>query len=85
MHLRPEMVRPDKIEDVEDVTIGRVFSYAMPATTPNGVVGRPSEATRQDGEMMMAALIEDLEAWIDRAISESWPTLPRARAGTART
>lgn len=79
MHLRPEMVRPEKVEDVEDVTVGRVFSYAMPATTPNGVVGSPSDASAQDGAVMVSALVEDLSDWIDRALAEDWPTLPRSR------
>lgn len=78
MHLRPEMVRHDKAQDVADVTPGRVFAYAMPATTPNGVVGRPSEASAEDGAMMVEALVADLEAWIDTALSEGWPEVPDA-------
>ena len=76
MHLRPEMVRIEKAEDVGDVTPGKVFSYAMPATTPNGVVGRPSESTAEDGEMMVRAIVEDLEDWIEKALAEGWPEVP---------
>jgi len=76
MHLRPEMVRIEKAEDVGDVTPGKVFSYAMPATTPNGVVGRPSESTAEDGAMMVRAIVEDLEDWIEKALAEGWPEVP---------
>lgn len=78
MHLRPEMVRDHALEDVEDVTPGRVFSYAMPSTTPNGVVGRPSESSAEDGEMMVNTLVEELEIWISKALAEEWPEIPEA-------
>lgn len=78
LHLHPDMVRMDKVEDVEDVTPGTVFSYPMPATTPNGVVGRPSESSQADGEMMVNTIVEDLEAWIEIALAEEWPGIPPA-------
>ena len=78
LHLRPEMVRAEKAEDVADITPGKVFTYAMPATTPNGVVGRPSEASAEDGKYMVDTIVGELEAWIDRALSEDWPEVPDA-------
>jgi creatinine amidohydrolase len=79
MHLRPEMVRPAAAEDVADVTPGRVFSYPMPATTPNGVVGRPSESSAEDGAAMVETIVADLAAWIETALAEAWPDVPDAR------
>ncbi len=78
MHLHPEMVRETAFEDVADVTPGRVFAYAMPATTPNGVVGSPSEASAEDGKMMVETIVSDLETWIDHALAEDWPEIPDA-------
>ena len=79
LHLHPEMVRPDRAQDVADVTPGLKFSYAMPATTPNGVVGAPSQASAGDGADMVDALVEDLAAWLQAASAEAWPAIPPAR------
>jgi len=76
MHLAPEMVRPDKIFDVPDVTPGLVWSYPMPRTTPTGIVGRPSEACAADGLMMTETVVEDLAAWLAKAAAEEWPVIP---------
>jgi len=76
MHLRPEMVRPGKEVDEEDVTVGRVFSYDMRATTRSGVVGRPSQATEAFGERLTTMLVEDLTALVEQALAEDWPKLP---------
>lgn len=81
-HLHPEMIRPERAEDVADVTPGLKFSYAMPATTPNGVVGAPSQASAEDGAAMVSTLVEDLTAWLKAALAEEWPTLPPARRRT---
>ncbi|MGD1868152.1 MAG: creatininase family protein [Neomegalonema sp.] len=78
MHLRPEMVRADRAADVADVTPGLKFSYAMPATTPNGVVGAPSRASAEEGAAMGEALVADLAAWIEAARAEDWPRVPEA-------
>ena len=81
MHLHPEMVRHNRAEDVPDVTPALKFSYAMPATTPNGVVGAPSRASAEDGAAMVATLVEDLTAWLLEALDEDWPEIPPARRG----
>ncbi|MEG6509178.1 creatininase family protein [Methyloligella sp. 2.7D] len=78
MHAAPDMVRPDKAEDVEDVTPGLVFQYPMPRTTPTGAVGRPSEASPEDGREMMEIIVEDLTALLQQALAEEWPRIPAA-------
>ena len=76
LHLRPEMVRMAAAHDVPDVTPGTHFSYAMPATTPTGVVGAPSRASEDDGAMMVETIVSDLADWLTAALAEPWPTLP---------
>lgn len=82
LHLRPEMVRMDKAFDVKDVTPGTRFSYAMPATTPTGVVGAPTQSSAEDGAAMVDTIVEDLAAWLTQALAEDWPTQPPAPAAT---
>jgi creatinine amidohydrolase len=76
LHLAPEMVRNELAHDVQDVTPGRVWSYAMPRTTPTGVVGRPTEASAIDGEMMHRVLSRDFATFLRKAMEEDWPTVP---------
>lgn len=77
MAIDPDSVRIDRAEDVEDVTIGKVWRYAMPAVTPNGVVGSPSGSTAELGRQMLERIIGDLEALLEQAEGEAWPTIPR--------
>jgi creatinine amidohydrolase len=79
MHMRPETVRPDARVDEEDVTVGRVFSYDMPAATKSGVVGRPSLASADDGALLAQMLVEDLSEIVQAAMAETWPTPPGNR------
>ncbi len=81
MHAAPDMVRFGKASDVEDVTAGCIWSYAMPRTTPNGVVGRPTEASAADGAMMAEILIADFADFIARGLRENWPSIPSATSG----
>ena len=76
LHLDPATARMDRAFDVDDVTPGRLFSYAMPATTPTGVVGRPSEASAADGAAAVETIVADLADWLTRAAAEEWPDLP---------
>lgn len=80
LHLRPDMVRMEHAFDVEDVTPGTRFSYAMPATTPTGVVGRPTQSTVDDGAMMVDAIVADLADWLTEALAEPWPVVPAGPA-----
>jgi creatinine amidohydrolase len=76
LHAAPEMVRLDRAFDVDDVSRGRVWSYAMPAMTPTGVVGRPTEASAVDGAMMADALVEDFSEFLRAGLAEGWPQIP---------
>lgn len=76
LHARPEMVRMEHAHDVADVTPGTRFSYAMPATTPTGVVGAPTEASAEDGAMMVEIIVADLADWLTGALAEDWPAIP---------
>lgn len=79
MHLRPEMVRPEKAVDEDDVTPGLVFSYDMPATTASGVVGAARRASVEDGREMVGMLVDDLTTIVQKALVEKWPTAPGPR------
>ena len=80
LHAAPEMVRSQHVFDVEDVTPGRVWSYDMPSTTPTGVVGRPSEASVEDGAMMAEIVVEDFAALLRAGLREEWPEVPAGPA-----
>lgn len=75
MKLRPDLVRPALRSDEADVTPGLVWSYPMPATTRSGVVGRPTEASVEDGAMMVDIVVEDLAGLLAAALAEDWPRL----------
>jgi creatinine amidohydrolase len=77
LHAAPHMVRAELVFDVPDVTTDRFWSYDMPSTTPTGVVGRPSEASAEDGAAMAGTVIEDFEAVLRAALVEDWPAIPR--------
>lgn len=76
LHYAPEMVRMEHAFDVHDVTPGLVWNYDMPRTTPNGVVGRPTESTMADGSMMAEILTEDLTNLLVAGLREPWPDIP---------
>lgn len=78
LHAAPELVRMRLASDVDDVTLGRIWSYDMPRTTPTGVVGRPTEASEEDGALMAEALVEDFAALLRAGLAEEWPELPPA-------
>ena len=81
MCLRPEAVRPEARVDEDDLTVGRVFSYDMPATTKSGVVGRPSLSSSADGAELMRMLVEDLSEIVQTAMTETWPSPPGPASG----
>src|SRR5260221_11883537 len=56
MHLRPEMVRADRLVDEPDVTPGLVFSYDMKARTRTGVLRHPGPACATAGKALAARL-----------------------------
>ena len=76
MHAAPNMVRHGSAFDVKDVTPGLIWSYDMTRTTPTGVVGRPTEATGEDGKLMADTLVDDFTALLNTARIEEWPEVP---------
>ena len=76
MHLRPEMVRADRLVDEPDVTPGLVFSYDMKATTRSGVVDHARRASAEDGKALVELLVGELSAIVAKALIEQWPEPP---------
>ena len=62
LHLASDTVDMTVVEDDPDRTEGKVFSYPVSQTSLNGVTGKPSEGTAEQGERlfreMAAALAE---------------------------
>lgn len=62
LHLAPELVREEEIEDLElpDEAVGRLRAgeEPVPPTGSPGVVGRPSLASREKGERVFRYLVE---------------------------
>ena len=56
MAIAPDLVHLDRLADAddEDRTRDLVFRYTAPALSTNGVTGRPSEATKELGEHLLA-------------------------------
>src|SRR4029077_4715486 len=73
MHLRPAAVRPHERADEDDVTVGRVVSYDLPAGPVSGVVAGRSLAPPADGAKLTQMLVEDLSAIVRTALAEEWP------------
>lgn len=75
MALHPELVREDKLLDADDPdrTDGCVFSHPVNRTSLNGVTGKPSTATKADGEALFSWMCEDLSQLVMRAIKEQPP------------
>jgi creatinine amidohydrolase len=73
----PDIVRPATMReaDDEDRTEGLVFSHPVNRTSRNGVTGRPSSATSENGELWFRWMVEDLSALIRRGLEER-PPLP---------
>lgn len=79
MATAPDLVRPDRIADADDPdrTEGLVFSHPVNRTSLNGVTGRPSEASLEDGKRLFGWMVEDLSALVLRGLSET-PPLPHS-------
>jgi creatinine amidohydrolase len=73
--LDPEAVGDYKLADDPDRTAGCVFTWTVADTSLNGVTGRPSEATREEGVSMLGRLGEDLAALVEHARGERAPIL----------
>jgi creatinine amidohydrolase len=71
----PDLVHLDRMAgaDDEDRTGGLVFRYTAAALSTNGVTGRPSAATRQLGERLVALTVDALCDLIERGRLEKAP------------
>lgn len=71
----PAMVRAHLLAGVDDPdrTEHLVFAHPVNRTSRNGVTGRPSEATRDHGEKLFAAMVEDLSDLVRRGMNEQPP------------
>lgn len=71
----PEQVRPDKIAgaDEPDRTKGLVFSHRVDRTSANGVTGKPSAATLEQGRRLFGWMVEDLCSIVRQASLEEAP------------
>lgn len=79
MAISPHMLREEKIAEADDPdrTTGRVFAHPVNRTSTNGVTGRPSQATREQGETLYAWMVEDLSELVTRGMAEE-PPLPHS-------
>jgi creatinine amidohydrolase len=75
LHLAESHVQPERAVDEPDRTVGRVLSYAMPAVTRSGVVGKPSTASAARGAELVEQLVEALTELLKRARVERDPDL----------
>lgn len=75
LHLHPELVHMDRLAEADDPdrTAGTVFSHPVAQTSLNGVTGRPSLASREQGERLFGAMVEALTLTVRRAIVEEPP------------
>ena len=73
LHLAPDTVRMDWVEDDPDRTAGLVFSYPVSQTSLNGVTGRPSLGCAERGARLFNEMSEALAALITRAATETPP------------
>lgn len=82
LHVAPQFVRTNRIEDDLDRTAGCVFPHMVPHTSTNGVTGCPSEATVERGAALLREIGDALVELIDRARIEQ-PPLAWERTTTA--
>lgn len=75
MAVSPELVRMDKLveADDEDRTVHCVFSHPVNRTSLNGVTGRPSSASVEQGHYLFEWMVEDLAALVERGNQEQPP------------
>jgi creatinine amidohydrolase len=75
LHLRPELVDLAEVRDDDDRTRGLVLSYTVAETSRTGVTGAPSRATAKQGAALFEAVVSGLADRIERARTESPPSL----------
>lgn len=77
--IAPEITRPAKIAEADDPdrTAGLVFAHPVNRTSANGVTGKPSLASVDQGKELFAWMVDDLAALIERGKTET-PPLPHS-------
>ncbi len=70
LHVAADQVRTERAVDEEDLTVGRVWQYAMPAVTRSGVVGSPSRAKESSGEELLELVVTALADLLARGRTE---------------
>ena len=75
LHLAPETVNMEAVEDDPDRTEGTVFSHPVSQTSLNGVTGRPSEGSPERGADLFARMVAGLAEKVRVALTEE-PPLP---------
>lgn len=84
LHLAPETVDMDAVEDDPDRTGGTVFSHPVSQTSLNGVTGRPSEGTSERGAALFAEMVAALAEKIRAALTEEPPLSPEHWVANSR-
>jgi creatinine amidohydrolase len=73
LYLDPEHVDMSVCVDDEDRTGGLVFSYVVPRTSTNGVTGRPSEGSADEGRRLLAEMGDAFADVVERGRTEQPP------------
>ncbi|MBN8525713.1 MAG: creatininase family protein [Planctomycetes bacterium] len=83
MHLAPELVPRRRVKDADDPdrTDGLVFTWLVPQTSRNGVTGRPSLASPEEGRTRFDEMADALALRVRRAAVEEAPIRWRRRRG----
>jgi creatinine amidohydrolase len=75
LHLRPELVDMTQVRDDPDRTEGLVFSYTVAETSREGLTGKPSSASAEQGARLFEAVVAALVERIETARVEAPPDL----------
>jgi creatinine amidohydrolase len=75
LRLRPELVDLTQVRDDPDRTDGLVFSYTVAETSREGLTGKPSLASAEQGERLFEAVVAALVERIETARAEAPPDL----------
>jgi creatinine amidohydrolase len=75
LHIAPESVDVEAMSGADDIdrTDGLTFRYTAAALSRNGVTGRPSEATAEQGRALFEAVVDVIAAKARAGLSEKPP------------
>lgn len=73
LKLRPDLVKLEKAVDEPDRSAHCFFAYTVNKESTYGAVGSPSTATRDFGEEILAACINELSQQLQKALLEKTP------------